>query len=282
MKKKILVLSLIVLCLLLSGCGKKVEEPKEVVDKDAIEGYKKVATIDCEALSKDIRYMKNGIIITADNEVYAYDIEQKFSNNTNCIKFEDSVQVAMIENDKVYEMNDGKLQQVDFKIEEMEITRKSADFMLNKTGIIKDAGYTLFMQGPKKDGNNTIYGVKGNGNVIYEFEVSPFIDRSGTFARTKYQIKNEVEGYSVPKDEIILDFIYHKDDENYIKDYIKTNKSFYGKRITNSEECKEYVDVKCEYEWFKDKVVSKIIDKIVYLYDEILITKDGLIYNKNK
>lgn len=277
MKKSLSFMFPLVLCLLLSGCG------MQTVDDNKIDGFEYVSTIDCEALKKDIKYMKDGVIITSADEVYAYNVDQKYSNGTNSSKFKESVKIAMIANNKVYELKGKKLRQVDFDTKNMKITKRNPISSLNNVDILRDAGYSLFMSGPKKKEKITSYGIKGSDNVIYSFEMHYSRskgNKANPFGKTVAKVKNQQKDHTVADGEIILDFLYNRKEEDFIKDYIRTDKSYYEKRITNLEESQEFVDVKSIYEWYKNEALSKIIDNIAYYSDGVLITKDGKVYNK--
>ena len=175
-------------------------------------------------MCKVIKYMKNGIIITSDDEVYAYSIEP-----------------------------------------------------------LREAKYTLLMQGPTQEGYaNTLYGIKGSSNTIYKFQIVVGTKKVNGFNRTYYKVEKEQVDYSVPEGEIIISFAYNINEEEMINDFIRTDKSYYSKRIINASECKDYVDIKCQYEWYKDEALSKIADKLIYAYDGEIVTKEGKIYQKNR
>jgi len=284
MKIKMIILFIILMsmCLLLNGCTNNVDnniapETNNIEDNNYIEGYEYIKTIDCEALKKEVKFMKDGVIITATNEVYGYNVDQKYSNDTNCSKFEDTVEIMLIGEGKVYENN----QQVSFNLEDLSMTKSITELTSRRIEPIKDAGYYIYMQGPAKEGSsNTMYGVKNNSNIIYSFELGLGTKKENGFNRTYYKVEKEQIDYELSDDEIIVDFLYNKKEADFVKDFIRTNKSYYGKRITNPEESEQYVDIKPEYEWYKDEVISKIIDEVVYISDTQLITKDGKVYNK--
>ena len=278
MKKILSVILIGVLVIILSGCGNKELEEPENPPKDEIEGYTYVTTLNCEALEKEIKYMKNGIIITNDNEVYAYNADKKYSNGTDCAKFEQPVEIKIIDGDKFYE-NDKQLL---FKLEDLSMTTNSGDLTVRQINALKEVGYSISMQGPTQDGYaNTHYGIKGNSNIIYKFQIGIGTKKVNGFNKTYNKVEKEQIDYSVPEDEVIISFYYNKTEKDFIYDFIRTNKSYYGKRITNIEECNEFVDVKCNYEWYKNDVLSKIADILISTYGGEIITKDGKIYHEN-
>ena len=279
MKKKILIyIGLVMVCVSLSACGNNNNgDENKGEDENYIEGYEYVKTIDCEALKKEIKFMKDGIIITKDNAVYAYNVDQKYSNGTNCSKFDDTVKIMFIKDGKVYEKN----KQVNFDPINLSMTKSNNTLTDRYLEFMKAAGYYMYMRGPTKEGySSTTYAIKDNSNVIYSFEMGFGRKKENSFYRYYYKVEKNKIDYSVPEDEIIVDFLYNVKEEDFAKDFIRTNKSYYRKRVTNLEESEKYVDVKREYEWYKDEVISKIIDKLAYISDTELITKDGKVYHK--
>ena len=275
--KKLLLISLII-SLLLSGCGKKEEEnPPSKNNNDDIAGYKLVSTMDCEALQKEIVYMQKGVIITAENEVYAYNTEQKYSNGTNCAKFDEKVELFAIGDGSVYEKDKG----VNFKVADLTLTRSDTAVSNKRLTPIHEAGYYIYMYGPQKNNQTTTYGVKKNSRTIYSFELGIDRRKENGFERIYYTIEKEQEDYSVSEGEIIVDFLYSRNEADYLKDYIRSDKSFYQRKITNKTECEEIVDVKCNYEWYKNDTLTSIVNRIAYYSTDELILKDGKIYNKS-
>ena len=272
-------LYLVFITLLLSGCGKETVNKQEKKDNiNDIEGYTYIATIDCQILEKEIKYMLKGIIITNDNEVYAYNVDKKYSNGTNCAKFEESIENIIIDGDKFYENNS----QITFKLEDLSLIRSDNDLTIKRIEPLRGEKYYMVMQGPTKEGySNTLYGIKNNSNIIYKFQIGVGTRKENGFNRTYYIIEKEEPDYEVSEEEIIINFSYNRKEEDFIKDFILTNKNYYAKRITNIKECTEIVDIRCNYEWYKDEVLSKIMDKLVYVYEDEIITKEGKIYHKN-
>jgi len=133
--------------------------------------------------------------------------------------------------------------------------------------------------------NNTAFGIKNNN--IYMFRIAK---NDG-----KTIIDKEHIVYSVPSDEIILDFyfstdakienrdgkIFWRDTGNIEVDisrkYILTDKSYYRPKLIN-EECKKYLDVKCQYEWQKDDELSEIRNDILFRDSEYLILSNGRVF----
>ena len=275
MNKKIIFVCLIVLCLLV-GCGTNNKETSK--NKDAIEGYELVSTIECEALSKEIEFINDKVIITKEKEAYAYNLDTKYSNGTNCAKFDDLVEVTTIDGDTVYE----KTKQVKFNVNDLTISKSSFDLIQRKMEPIQDKGYYLFMSGPTKEGlSNTSYAIKKDGNEIFSFQLSLGRRKAANgFYQSYYKIEKEAIDYSAPAGEIIKAFAFHKKEDDFLKDFILTDKSYFSKRITNLDDCQNYVDIKCEYELYKNETLTKIINKLIYVYDNLLITKEGKVYNK--
>ena len=282
LKSIILFIFLISMCLLLTGCGKTDNTEKETElekDENEITGYSYVETIVCDAFEKDIIFINKDIFITSDSEAYAYNIEKQYSNGTNGAKFEDSVKLVLISNKNIFEED----KKVTFNVTDVTLTKSDYSALDGKdVKPVKEAGYYIYMNGPAKGNNkSTLYGIKKNTNILYSFTlgIGTEKDKNGMVSSNRF-IENEQIDYSVPEDEIIISFLYSSKEEDYLKDYIRTNKSIYKRRIVNAEESEQYVDVKREYEWYKDETLSKIVDKIVYFDDVKLITKDGKVYNK--
>ena len=76
---------------------------------------------------------------------------------------------------------------------------------------------------------------------------------------------------------MILDFNY--DGPASVSTFIRTQKEYYRVVATNNEECNKYVDVPCEYDFKKDKLLTKHYDRIIAFNGRKLITDYFKIFN---
>lgn len=308
MKKKIfLSLFFIISFLIFTGCNNK----KNIVNIDVtseklnkIAEYKYDTTFKCDGLKKTIKYFNFGYnnywFVTEDNDVYVYDISQLFSNDTNCKKLDEKFDNIILKNHdfdrwngEKYAGNDvyynSKFKKVSVDLDTYSIIRKNVSQrtyseLLADLAAIKDSDYKKIT----KPNSCTAFGIK-NDNKIYMFKIISDVNYRPI---DKSIISEEEVVFSVPEDEIILDFYYSsnayanhcyrgpqygKIEEDIDLKFIITDKAYYRPMLVD-ESCNKYIDVECRYEWRKDEDLSKIKDEILYRDSSTLITKTGRVY----
>ena len=305
MKKNYIVILLFIM-FMLTGCSSDTVN----IDKlTAVAEYQYDTTIQCEAFDKNIKYFNHGSnnnwIVTEDNDVYVYSTYERYSNNSNCIKIadkfdDDIIQVdtednwsvelgRYIGNTAYYNSN---LQQVTVDTKNYQIEREKLSISVRTelsadTTAINDSEYIRY----RKPNVCTAFAINGDNN-IYIMRLGS--STSGNNPLDKSIIENEEIVFSVPDDEIILDFYYSSDarakecyggtSETYGtietdvgKKYILTDKSYYRPMLVD-ETCQIYLDVPCTYEWKKDEELSKIRNDILYRDEQNLILSNGRVY----
>jgi len=290
---------LLTITFLMSGCSHR----KNIDVLDKIAGYEYDNTIICKVFDKKIKYLYydniNNFIVTEDNDVYIFNLYQLYSGDQNCKKidgkFDDIVHIDIEYQDNglylgkyigqtAYYNSNFQIVSVDsinYKIVRRNIYKYQQEELKAYLRAIKEKGYTKF----RMTNNNTAFGIKNNN--IYMFRIAK---NDG-----KTIIDKEHIVYSVPSDEIILDFyfstdakienrdgkIFWRDTGNIEVDisrkYILTDKSYYRPKLIN-EECKKYLDVKCQYEWQKDDELSEIRNDILFRDSEYLILSNGRVF----
>lgn len=318
--KKLLVL---LLCLLVVvGCGKKegeekqdTETPKLIDTKDEFSGYRYVESITCDALSENIKYFNfdsqysNGWFVTEDNEAYYFDLLYKFSDETNCRKYDgefpEIIYTERMEDGSVRLFNEA-YHQVVLKFEDSEVkvitvnysnssylhdieTRIPFRRLRNK--ILKDNNLSNIQLVPKTYASSltSIYAIDYYAEGYYTPDFNNDTILNGYL--TDYEEVFKVKDYN----EVIMDFYYVTNDKyengefNYTSSYdtlftiysenmyVKTNKAYY-RYMVKDDKCYEYLDIPCEYALIKDDELSEIVHDIVYRDSIMMILSNGRIF----
>ena len=207
----------------------------------------------CDAIKKDSKLMmttRKYSFIAINGEVYDISFNSLEKGKQNCEKkkFDTKIKshidnIVVGEDGKYYAIYDNlaEKEDVSFSIGIEDIVQKSYQFIL------------------KKDGN------------IY-FQENPD-DQKVVLKYKKSDVKGNIQSFSV------INSDYVENEERKI--VIMTDKAIYYTRATNKKECKNYADIKCEYQLVKDKILSRFRKYILYVDDTAIITKDGQVLYVN-
>lgn len=302
MKKNYIVILLFIM-FMLTGCSSDTVN----IDKlTAVAEYQYDTTIQCEAFDKNIKYFNHGSnnnwIVTEDNDVYVYSTYERYSNNSNCIKIADKFDDDIIQVDFAYKSSElgyyagfkvyynSRLQKVTVDTKNYQIERENLRYadsseLSADTLAINSSEYLRY----RKTISSTAFAINGDNN-IYIMSLNSYVNEEYI---DKSIIDNEDIVFSVPDDEIILDFYFSSNADIRVKGYnldtpesvqldagqkyILTDKSYYRPMLVD-ETCQIYLDVPCTYEWKKDEELSKIRNDILYRDEQNLILSNGRVY----
>lgn len=213
----------------------------------------------CDAWGDINTMYPNQTFITNDNDYYAFDTESLYSNNQNCKKINpEGVKIkrcldknCVDESNNIYSYNsyDSSFRQVDNPSQEVK-------------GWFQDE--TLSIQVGSLDIRNLL---RNDGKIyLMSYETTD----EGVLLDTV-----EVNG------EKIISFFGSTNE--YLPKILKTDEAFYvyNSFITNEEECNKYKDVVCEYayEYIKEPTLSDNYNEIVWVNNQLYITKDRKIHD---
>ncbi len=212
----------------------------------------------CDAF-KDVKYSNHNYFITQDGFAYALSEKKYSTTKQNCKLLDDKIKFKSVINGALISTDNGKYY-VEYNRENEIILRKSneaireIDLLLKSNAIYAD-GYDSVYDEKTNIEREEFIALKGDGKLYNIFINNKFNSYTGD--RT-YNIAKE-ELFKSFDDETIKSFRYEKDSEN---GYILTDKGVYVQTITNLE-CREYEDIKCEYNFVKDKYLSKYANQAI-------------------
>ncbi|MBQ6135683.1 MAG: hypothetical protein IJI60_05145 [Bacilli bacterium] len=207
----------------------------------------------CDAIKKDSKLMmstRKYSFIAINGEVYDITFNKQENNKQNCEKRDFSTKIKSYidnivvgEDGKYYAVYDNLAQKEDvsFNFGIDDVVQKNYQFFLKKDGNI------YFQENPEDE------------NIVLKYK--------------KQDVKGTIQSFS------IINSDYTENEERKI--VILTDKAVYYTRATNKEKCKNYADVKCDYQLVKDKALSKFRKYILYVDDTAIITKDGKVLYVN-
>lgn len=292
------------------------KDNNEIKRPEVISGYTYLDNIKCDAFKEDIKYLNyddnynNGWFVTDNNDAYYFSLNNKFSDETNCKKYDkkfpDVIYFEKMEdgNIRLYDKDYNLLELVfdkdtGLKVKSINLTSsKYTDSMEERLAFKRARNTSLtsnklknFQLVPKSYANDTknIYAVY----FYYDGYYTPDLNNETNVSASLF--KKEKVFTVTDQDEVILDFYYmtnKKFDDKGFKDYdlydtidtiykedmfILTNKYYYRYGVKD-DKCYEYLDVPCEYGIYIDEDLSKIRNDIVYRDARTLILNDGTVY----
>lgn len=200
----------------------------------------------------------NQSFITNDYDYYVFDTESLYSNNQNCKKLNpEGVKIIRCLDDSCMDENNNIYRYNSYYTSFTKLDNPSQEVK----GWFQDETLTI------QEGSMGIRNLLRNDGKIYHMSYETTIE--GKLLDTI-----EVNG------EKIISFFGGTNE--YLPNILKTNKAFYvyNRFITNEEECNKYKDVVCEYdyEYIKEPTLNKNYSEIVWVNNQLYITKDKKIH----
>lgn len=222
---------------------------------------------------KKAKHFTGTRLIDSEGEIYELSLGQVYSNNQNCRKADTKIKVVAILDNKIVKGNDDKYYYLDAQnsipsYSEIKNTDHSYviyDMLLKSKDVVKVMTV---------DNNKGLYYVlKTDGNV-YGITISKESESS----------KPKLMGTTIVYDK--TDYDSEIIDFNYVGSstatYIRTEDSLYRMTVTNSKECRKYVDVACKYKMKEDKTFKKYQNRIIIYNGSTLITDYKLTFSVSK
>ena len=267
-------LKYVIICLFVliccTGCG------NSEVNRDIRKAGLSISTekFECDILTPKsgeeyaaIKYLGDSYAISTTGVIYEISFGKMFSNNEYCRQANTERKVVAIIGDSIFKADDNKIYYLTSSSDGekyAEVTTADKNyyaykFFFNDSTILK----------VQLVGDSTYFVLKDDGN-IYKYVLIQ--NRDGV------QLVGSEKMYSVDTyGSMILDFNY--DGPASVSTFIRTQKDYYRVVATNNEECNKYVDVPCEYDFKKDKLLTKHYDRIIAFNGKKLITDYFRIFN---
>ena len=209
-------------------------------------------------------------IVDENGVIYEISLGQKYANNQNCKKAETNITVEAIMDNQIIKSSNNKyyrlVGQNDVKpyteVSKIDNNYELIDLLMKQNDVVKvitansNTGQFYVL---KKDGNVHSYIVsKANRN-------DPIVITS----IKKVYDKNDF-------DSSIVDFSYAGES---LGTFVRTEKSVYRMKITNSKTCKKYADVACEFKMEKDPIFDEYKENIIAYNGVNLITNYNQVFS---
>lgn len=276
--KKIVIL--ICLLLIFSGCEKRsVDNNKsnnDVLSGDSDNIKSRKINFACDDLkNSEILFFDYTDLVLNNNRYSALiDTDKQYSNNQQCKLFSDKKiervvltaspwfrTIYFIDN-KPYQISGDEFVLINKKYNEERY------LMMTENNI--KSFYYYSEQHKNGDTLSNYLALKDDGNV-YFYTIS---NVNGT-----YKITASSEIYYDSKIYGKIDYFYFEkghEDNDYV--IILSKNGLYTNEEVETEECKKYEDIKCEYSLVLNKDYFEISDKIIYFNKDIMVDKDYNIY----
>jgi len=214
-----------------------------------------------------VKYLTSSHLINTDGKIYELSYGQKYANEENCKVADTNVSVKAIFDDKIIKGLDNKYYYLVAQnnvvsyseVPQTDNSYRIYDLLLKEEDVIKvvtaDSSTGLY------------YSLRSDGNV-YGYTIAS-ADRNSPPVVTSTKVIYSKTDYGSK----IIDFNFAGDSLNT---FIRTEEKVFRMKITNSEKCTKYADVKCEFEMVEDEVFVTYKDRIIAYNGNMLITD----YNK--
>ena len=213
-------------------------------------------------LSEKIRYITNGQIITEEGRIYDISLGQVYSNKANCKVADVTFHVKSIFDNKIIRADNGG-------IYTLTSDNNTGPYAAISSSDNSYPLYQLLLSGMDvvkvmtADSSNGIYYVlKTDGNV-YGYTVSQ------TDRNTPSIVGSSIVYSSADYGGDIVDFNYAGDSPTT---FVRTTSKVYRLSASNSKECSQYADVKCNYEMIEEPVFEKRRNSILAYNGSIILT----------
>lgn len=267
MRKKILIVSILVLIILLcSGCNGSVT--RDIRHAGFTVGSEFICDVFYPSNSNDtnynkIKYLTGTNIIDKNGYIYEVSLGQVYENKQNCKKANTDISVKAIFDNKIVKASDNKYY---YLVSDNSVVRYSVvpetdnsyelyNLLLSSDDVVKVV--------TANSSTGVYYILKSDGNV-YSYVVNK-ADYKSPLKVNSITIEYDKTSY----DSKIIDFNYAGDST---ATYIKTEDSVYRMKITNYDKCSKYADVVCTYDLSEDEIFKKYNDRIIAYNGSVLIT----------
>ena len=248
--------------LILTGCNtneKKVTDNKGESDHNSTEEknlfvselYPVIDDFKCEISVQEIKdiNISTGLFITNDGKLYRWTYRM-FQNQNQCKEIETPELFERFYRGGIISKNN----------EYYYYLSDSEGITKNSSGSTYDGNVNLYNK------FNDIFWLYGGGNDFYARVEMNYIHIYGFNDKL-------LEKIEIPEGEEVIYF------GNKV---IKTNKNYYTYDIINSEDCRKYADVKCEYGLKRNKLASDNYDRIkVYVDGFYILKEENKIYSED-
>ena len=265
MKKKYLILFLIIL-FFCAGCN------GTITRKIRHSGFTVGSEFNCSVFypkdNKDIYYSKikyftGSHVIDAEGKIYEVSLQIKYSNNENCKEVYTDIRVQAIFDNKIIKGKDNKyyyLFSQDDNPSYTQVPTTDNQYSIYNL-LLKDANVVKVQSVSSNSG--IYYVLKSDGNV-YETVINSQ-DRNSP----PKIVGNNIVYNRLDYNDSIIDFNYAGDS---INTFVRTQNKVFRMRIKNSNECKKYADILCDYEMAEDSLFEEYKDRIITFNGTTLIT----------
>ena len=253
MKKFKLLFLFIFMMFICTGCGdsevtRDLRHSGFTMDKEPFNC--KALIPDPSRQSEKIKYLGSNYAITTNGVIHEISFGQKFSNDKHCMRANTELNVEAIIGEVVFKAKDNKIYY--FKggqgVAYTEVPFSDSNY----------ATYRFFFDDPaivkvQSVGDSSYYVLKNNGTV-YNYVLKK--ERWGISlisSNTVYTAENLGSK--------ILDFNYAGDESEAT--FVRTEDKIFRNEALNRKDCREYVDIVCEYEFAEVATLTKYYDRIM-------------------
>ena len=208
-----------------------------------------------------IKYLGSNYVITTNGVIHEISFGQKFSNDKHCMRAKTDLTVEAIIGENVFRAKDNKIYY--FKgnngaaayteVPYTDSNYSTYAYFLGQLDVVK----------VQSVGNSSYYVLKNNGTV-YNYVIKK--DRNGISPQGTPAAVYTAENLGSK----IIDFNYAGDQSEAT--FVRTEDKIFRNEALNRKDCKEYVDIQCEYEFAEDATLTKYYDRIMAYNGSILIT----------
>lgn len=210
-----------------------------------------------------IKYFTGSHLINSEGKIYELSIGQKFANDQNCKVSDTNIVVKAIFDDKIVKGTDNKYYYLvgsnDVSsysvIPETDNSYLIYDLLLKADDVIKVI--------TANSSTGLYYVLKDDGN-IYGYTISKK-DYNSLPTVTSTTVAYSKNDYGAK----IIDFNYAGESLNT---FLRTDDKIFRMKITNSEECNKYADIKCNFQMLEDEIFNTYKDVIISYNGNTLIT----------
>lgn len=210
-----------------------------------------------------IKYFTGSHLINSEGKIYELSLGQKFANNQNCKLSDTNIVVKAIFDDKIVKGTDNKYYYLVGSndvpsysvIPETDNSYLIYDLLLKADDVIKVI--------TANSSTGLYYVLKDDGN-IYGYTISKK-DYNSLPAVTSTTVAYSKNDYGAK----IIDFNYAGESLNT---FLRTDEKIFRMKITNSEECNKYADIKCNFQMLEDEIFNTYKDVIISYNGNTLIT----------
>lgn len=217
-----------------------------------------------------IKYFTGSHLINSEGKIYELSLGQKFANNQNCKVSDTNIVVKAIFDDKIVKGTDNKYYYLIGSndvpsysvIPETDNSYLIYDLLLKADDVIKVI--------TANSSTGLYYVLKDDGN-IYGYTISKK-DYNSLPAVTSTTVAYSKNDYGAK----IIDFNYAGESLNT---FLRTDDKIFRMKITNSEECNKYADIKCNFQMLEDEIFNTYKDVIISYNGNTLITNYKQMFN---